>query len=233
MDFRSRQCITKSNGFSLPLSSTLRHTHIGVLRFAYSPLLSCLEPDSQLDRGAEREAREQPLNSTPVTFSLRIWWRNGCERIISGMLTTSLDPSSLFKRRLFDPSIIVLCVRWYITYKLSYRDLRDMMAERGIVLAHTTILRWVLRYVSEFEKKWNHFAHPVGASWGVDETYMRVRVEWKYLYRAVDKQGYTVLFLLSERRDIAAAKRFFTRAIERQRAPEKITVDGWEAVPAA
>jgi transposase-like protein len=80
-------------------------------------------------------------------------------------------------------------VRWYITYKLSYRDLKHIMAEGGIDLAHTTILRCVQRYVPEFEKKWNRFARSAGTSWRVDETYIRVRGEWKYLYRAVDKQG--------------------------------------------
>jgi len=104
-------------------------------------------------------------------------------------------------------------VRWYITYKLSYRNLRDMMAERGTNLAHTTILRWVLRYVPEFEKKWSRFARPVGNSWRVDETYIRVRGEWKYLYRAVDKQANTVEFLLSKHRDIDTAKRFFIRLL--------------------
>jgi len=103
--------------------------------------------------------------------------------------------ASLFRGRHFDSAIIILCVRWYITYKLSYRDLRDMMAERGIDLAHTTILRWVQHYVPEFEKKWNRHARPVGASWRVDETYIRLRGEWNYLYRAVDKQGNTVDFL--------------------------------------
>jgi len=141
--------------------------------------------------------------------------------------------SSLFKGRHFDSSIIILCVRWYITYKLSYRDLRDMMAERGINLAHTTILRWVQRYVPEFEKKWNCYARPVGSSWRVDETYIRVKGEWRYLYRAVDKQGNTVDFLLSERRDIEAAKRFFTQAINKHGAPEKITLDGYAATHTA
>src|SRR6185503_20223979 len=145
------------------------------------------------------------------------------------MFTLSSDFSSLFKRRHFDSSIIVLCVRWYITYKLSYRDLKHMMAERGIDLAHTTIMRWVLGYVPVFEKKWNRFAHPVGKSWRVDETYIRVCGEWKHLYRAVDKQGNTVDFLLSQHRDITAAKRFFMQAIEKQGAPEKVTVDGYVA----
>ena len=108
-----------------------------------------------------------------------------------------------------------------------------MMAERGVRLAHTTILRWVLRYVPEFEKKWDRFARPVGTSWRVDETYIRVRGEWKYLYRAVDKQGNTVDFLLSQHRDIAAAKQFFTQAIDGQGVPEKITLDGYAATHTA
>src|SRR5205085_9723660 len=120
-----------------------------------------------------------------------------------------------------------------ITYKLSYRDLRDMMTERGVDLAHTTILRWVQRYVPEFEKKWSRFARPVGTSWRVDETYIRIRGEWNYLYRAVDKQSYTVDFLLSEHRDIAAAKHFFNKAIESYGTPEKITLDGYAATHTA
>ena len=103
------------------------------------------------------------------------------------------------------------------------------MAERGVYLAHTTILRWVQRYVPEFEKKWNRYTRPVGSSWRVDETYIKVRKQWKYLYRAVDKQGSNVDFFLSEHRDIEAAKQFFTHAIERCGAPEKITVDAYAA----
>ena len=85
-----------------------------------------------------------------------------------------------------------------------------MMAERGITLSHTTILRWVQQYVPEFEKRWNHYARPVGDSWRVDETYIKVKGQWVYLYRAVGKQGRTVDFLLSKRRDVAAAKGFFS-----------------------
>jgi transposase-like protein len=140
---------------------------------------------------------------------------------------------SLFHGRQFDRSIILLCVRWYITYKLSYRDLVEMMAERGIDLAHTTILRWVRRYVPEFEKRWSCYARPVGTSWRVDETYVRVRGQWNYLYRAVDKQGLAVDFLLSKHRDIAAAKRFFTRAVQQHGAPERITLDGCPATHSA
>src|SRR5262245_56157992 len=95
----------------------------------------------------------------------------------------------LFKERHFDCEIIVLCVRWYLSFKLSSRDLVQMMSERGMALAHTTILRWVQRYVPEFEKGWNRYRRPVNGSWRCDETYIKVRGRWTYLYRAVDKYG--------------------------------------------
>ena len=141
--------------------------------------------------------------------------------------------SPLFRGRHFDHTVIILCVRWYIAYKLSYRDLVELIAERGVDVSHTTILRRVQCYVPEFEKRWRRSARPVGPSWRVDETYIRVRGRWNYLYRAVDKQGLTVDFLLSEHRDIAAAKQFFTRAIEQHSPPERITLDGYPATHAA
>lgn len=135
----------------------------------------------------------------------------------------------LFKRRHFDRPIITLCVRWYVSYKLSYRDLVEMMAERGLSMAHTTIMRWVLKFVPVFEQRWRKYARPVGHSWRVDETYIKVKGEWKYLYRAVDKAGQTVDFFLSEHRDTEAAKRFFRRAILRCGPPKKVTLDGYQA----
>ena len=105
-----------------------------------------------------------------------------------------------------------------------------MMAERGVSLAHTTIMRWVQRYVPEFEKRWNRFARPAGRSWRVDETYVKIKGRWTYLYRAVDKEGKTVDFLLRAKRDVAAAKAFFRRAFRGQDGlPHKITLDGYQA----
>jgi transposase-like protein len=146
-------------------------------------------------------------------------------------MTEPTSAQDLFKGRHFDQEIIVLCVRWYLAFKLSSRDLVQMMAERGITLSHTTILRWVQQYVPEFEKRWNHYARPVGNSWRVDETYIKVRGQWVYLYRAVDKEGRTVDFLLSKRRDVATAKRFFSRAAKQHGAPRVITLDGYAASP--
>ncbi len=145
------------------------------------------------------------------------------------MILLPSDTPTLFKGRHFDRLLIIQAIRWYITYKLSYRDVCSLMAERGVTVVHTTVMRWVQRYVPVFEKQWKKYARPTGSSWRVDETYIRVRGRWTYLYRAVDKQGQTVDFLLSEKRDIAAAKRFFSKAIGNNEAPAKITLAGYKA----
>jgi transposase-like protein len=138
--------------------------------------------------------------------------------------------SDLFKGRHFEQEIIILCVRWYLRYKLSYRDLVEMMAKRGLSISHTTILRWVQPYTPEFDKRWSRFASPAGTSWRMDETYVRIRGRWAYLYRAVDASGKTVDFRLSPRRNVASAKAFFRKAVRSQRrSPQTITLDGYVA----
>ena len=136
----------------------------------------------------------------------------------------------LFAGRHFDREVIILCVRWYLRYKLSLRDLVGIIAERGLSLAHTTILRWVQRYAPEFVKRWNCFALPAGQSWRVDETYVKIRGQWRYLYRAVNRAGKTVDFRLSAKRDVTAAKAFFKKAIKSQGSvPRTITLDRYAA----
>jgi transposase-like protein len=132
----------------------------------------------------------------------------------------------LFAGRHFDREVIILCVRWYLRYKLSFRDLVEMMAERVLSLAHTTIMRCVRRYASEFVKRWNRFGRSCGRSWRVDETYIKVRGQWVYLYRAVDKAGQTIDFRLSKTRDVAAAKAFFKKAIRHEGRPPH-TITSW------
>jgi len=145
------------------------------------------------------------------------------------MTQLPFEKLELFKGRHFNHLLIIQAVRWYVTYKLSYRDVCDLMAERGVMVVHTTVLRWVQRFVPSFEKKLKNYARPVGSSWRVDETYIKVNGQWRYLYCAVDKQGNTIDFLLSKNRDKAAAVRFFKKAIGNNEAPEKITLDGSRA----
>jgi transposase-like protein len=143
-------------------------------------------------------------------------------------MTQPIARDPIYLRRRFDREIIELCVRWYVTYRLSYRDLVAMMAERGVTVSHTTILRWVIRYVPEFEKRWNRRARPTQSSWRVDETYVQIRGRWHYLHRAVDKFGKTVDFLLRPNRGINDAQSFFRKALAARLPswPRTITLDG-------
>jgi hypothetical protein len=108
-----------------------------------------------------------------VPLQQRVSARLGCRR--RRPMTKRQDRDAIYVKRQFDTEIIVLCVRWYITYRLSYRDLVAMMAERGVIISHTTIMRWVIRYVPEFAKRWNRFARSIGSSWRVDETYISIK----------------------------------------------------------
>ncbi len=130
-----------------------------------------------------------------------------------------------FKWRHFQSDVILVCVRWYLTYPLSYRNIEEMMLERGVEVDHSTINRWVLKYTPEIEKKFRKYKNPVGRSWRMDETYIKIKGQWKYLYRAIDKEGRTVDFLLTATRDLNAAKRFFNKAIKTNGTPAKINID--------
>ena len=125
----------------------------------------------------------------------------------------------------FPIDVILVCIRWYAAYPLSYRHLEEMMQERGVFVDHSSINRWAIRFLPLLEKVFRKHKHPVGGSWRMDETYIKVKGVWKYLYRAVDKQGKTVDFLLTAQRDKAAAMRFFEKAMKISGVPEKVTMD--------
>lgn len=141
----------------------------------------------------------------------------------------------LFKWRHFQADIILLNVRWYCRYALSYRDLEEMMAERGIEVDHSTINRWVLKYAPELDKRIRPHLQSTNDSWRVDETYIKVKGQWKYLYRAVDSQGNTLDFLLRAKRDATAAERFLRKTLNAShtQSPRVINVDKNAAYPAA
>ncbi len=126
---------------------------------------------------------------------------------------------------IFERQIIMLHVRWYLSYKLSYRDLEEMARERGLEVDHTTIYRWVIKFTPGLEKAVRRLKRASGKSWRVDETYIKVKGQWKYLYRAVDKEGNTVDYLLTAKRDRKAAKRFLCKAIKSNDEPTKINID--------
>jgi putative transposase len=138
-----------------------------------------------------------------------------------------------FKGAHFPQEIILTGVRWYVAYPLSTRHVEELMRERGIHVDHSTINRWVIKYSPQLEEAFHRRKRPVRVSWRMDETYIKVKGEWHYLYRAVDKTGQTIDFLLTKQRDQEAALRFLKKAIRRHGVPEKITIDGSEANEAA
>ena len=125
----------------------------------------------------------------------------------------------------FPIDVILVCIRWYAAYPLSYRQLEEMMQERGVFVDHSSINRWAIRFLPLLEKVFRKHKRPVGGSWRMDETYIKIKGAWKYLYRAVDKEGNTVDFLLTAKRDMAAARRFFDKAMQANGVPEKVTMD--------
>jgi putative transposase len=131
-----------------------------------------------------------------------------------------------FKGHRVEKDLILPCVRWYLAYPLSYRNLKEMMAERGVHIDHTSIYRWVQKFTPQLEavfRKGNK--HPVGKRWRADETDIKIKGQWMYLYRAADKAGQTVDFLLTAYRDKKAALRFLKKAMRQHGLPDKVTID--------
>ena len=135
-----------------------------------------------------------------------------------------------FRGRHFTDEILVLCVRWYLRYSLSYRDLTEIMCERNLSIDPSTIWRWVQRYAPELNERIRRELKPTNGSWRTDETYVRVAGRWTHLYRAVDSTGATIDFLLSETRDLTSARRFFHKALAAPGHPRRRVIKcGWES----
>jgi transposase, IS6 family len=142
---------------------------------------------------------------------------------------------SLFKWRHFQADIILCAMRWYLRYALSYRDVEELLRERGVWVDHTTVFRWVQRYAPELDKRCRPSLRATNDSYRVDETYIKIKKQWHYLYRAVDSTGATLDFMLSATRDAAAAEQFFRKVLDagHTTVPRVITVDKNAAYPAA
>ena len=132
---------------------------------------------------------------------------------------------SAFKRLHYPIDVIARCVRWYLAYSLSLRALEEMMVERGIYVDHSSLHHWVIRLVPLLDKVFRRHKRSVGRRWRMDETYIKIKGQWKYLYRSVDTSSQTIDFLLTAKRDAAAALRFFRKAIRHQGEPEVVTID--------
>ncbi|MGJ0580152.1 IS6 family transposase [Xenorhabdus bovienii] len=130
-----------------------------------------------------------------------------------------------FRRLHYPTDVIAPCVRWYLAYALSLRNLEEMMAERGVIVDHSTLHRWLIRLVPLLDKAFRRHKRSVGRRWRMDETDIKVKGQWKYLYRDVDSTGQTIDFLLTAKRDAAAALRFFRKAIRHHGEPEMVTID--------
>jgi transposase, IS6 family len=150
-------------------------------------------------------------------------------------LSVKQNNKGLFKGRQFTAEIILWAIRWYLQFPISYRDLARMFSDRGVHVDHTTLFRWIQAYAPELDKRIRPHLSMTNGSWRVDETYIRVKGKWVYLYRAVDATGQTIDFLLSPKRDAAAARRFFHKALGQPHTvnPRTITVDKNAAYPIA
>jgi transposase-like protein len=141
-------------------------------------------------------------------------------------------PRSAFAGYRFPPEVITLAVRWYLRFGLSYRDVEELLAERGIEVDHVSIYRWVQRFAPEFAEAARARQHVIGDRWHVDETYLKVGGSWRYLFRAIDQFGQVIDIFLSPRRNTEAARRFFAQAMGRTRvSPVEVTTDRYRVYP--
>ena len=140
--------------------------------------------------------------------------------------TKMLEALSRVVQRLHYPlEVMLVCLRWYAAYPLSFRNIEEMMAERGVFVDHSTLHRWSIKMLPVLAATFRRRKRPVGRSWRMDETYVKINGQWKYLYRAVDRAGHPVDFLLRAKRDHAAARAFCERAMDLHGVPEKVTID--------
>ena len=146
-----------------------------------------------------------------------------------------MPKSRLFKWRHYFPAIILRCVRWYCRYSLSYRDVEELTQERGLRVDHSTVYRWVQAYAPQLDKRCRPHLGPTSDSWRVDEVFVNIKGRGRWLYRAVDKQGNTLDFLLTAKRDAMAAKRFFRKTLNagNNTTPRVINADKHKAYPPA
>jgi transposase, IS6 family len=178
--------------------------------------LSVLADHSPAGRhGCTSPLREERRSPGTVALADRGWLETG--------RVTVLGPTSVFAGFRFPREVISVAVRWYLRYGLSYRDVEELLAERGVTVDHVTVYRWVQRFAPEFIEAARPCRHAPGDRWFVDETYLKVAGTWTYLYRVVDQYGQVIDVLLSARRDLAAARRFFARALRAGTATEVTT----------
>ena len=161
----------------------------------------------------------------PPADSVAKLCRQPCRDMIVVGLATERFTEVDFKGRHFEREIVLWAVRWHVAYPISYRQLEEMMEERGVEVDHSSLNRWVLKYAPLLDQAFRARKCRVRGDWRIDETYVRIRGQWKYLCWAVDKTGATVDFLLTARRDRKAAPRFLCKAIGQNGVPAKITID--------
>jgi transposase-like protein len=158
-----------------------------------------------------------------------VWWFLADDTGRVTLSTSSLSSAPAGYR--FPREVIAVAVRWYLRYGLSYRDVEELLAERGIEVDHVTIYRWVQTFTPEFVDAARPSRHACGDRWFVDETYVKVAGRWTYLYRAIDQHGQVIDVLVATRRDAVAARTFFTRALRCGPAPVEVTTDRAPAYP--